>query len=587
MSAKLPLFLILASASAFAQDNAADSFCNTRFLAAPDTLAWRLDQGRLAEAINSWDTSTNEHITSGNAHIFVDRTIQNISRNSRARIRHRVIPFASSCSALDWNGDACITAHTNGESNACLEFPGSAAWGGCSGPLTGCTVHFCSENISDPAIPGVWGVGLPAMVLTHELGHALGLDHVIEDDGFTCSQSDGCESELMCPTGNAANLLRDGDSKGVRERYNGNALKLFNRELWHGARASSDAPRGSSYAGSGASYPPRLACSSFNNGNTNCVMLVHDQVGDTSQRTRLVALITPTVSSWSATQTVITSSLGYTLPGDVAIDPYGAEALYTRVRPSSTLASVTATRVDLTTGAVSVRDLGYSSLWPVRATYNDDLGGFVVVGVSKSASIQVWRAHLVRFENGALTAEAIAFNPQGIPAADFDFDCRFNIFGPTDCVLASPLFAEEAGGGVGRVFSRVFRLSGGVGSRIATFQGGWARSALADAQAVIGLTLSPSAMHISAGVTRLGGTTNTASLQYPSLSVASTPTESSFERGDASSTSCSDATSTGNFSMGASTPHGGHSLAWCPTCTSNKLRSLHLGKRTDNDTFCF
>jgi hypothetical protein len=105
------LLILLTSLSAAAQQNAAASYCNTRSSAADGTLAWRVNQSALIGAFNSWDSSQNSHLTSANTHLYIDRIIQNIARSSRARFRHRVIPYDSGCSAVDWSDyEPCITA---------------------------------------------------------------------------------------------------------------------------------------------------------------------------------------------------------------------------------------------------------------------------------------------------------------------------------------------------------------------------------------------------------------------------------------------------------------------------------------------
>jgi hypothetical protein len=168
--------------------------------------------------------------------------------------------------------------------------------------------------------------------------------------------------------------------------------------------------------------------------------------------------------------------------------------------------------------------------------------------------------------------------------SDFDFDCNEQS-GNDDCVIVAirrdNLLDSGAGAQIdaGRPWSLQFIVSGGG----LDTQASWVRGEHS-VNSVQGVVVNDDETFVSFGRPILDGTStdNTRVSRFTGTSIASS-TDTILTRSDGDS--CGTGTYK-TFSTGAATMHGGYSIAWCPTCTSGQLQSLHFGHH-GSSAFCF
>lgn len=573
-----------------ANPNESDSFCE-RFFGGPESSVWRVDDN-LASQLN---VRSNGSISLDDTEMLnaVDQVFQNWPRQSRVRIRARVKSTVENCFGNDGDTRPCIEGALDSEDNECLDATNAtAAHAGCD--LDGCSVVFCLDNLE----PGVgnfgnldWGGQKSfATVLEHELGHVYGLTHVETCSG---SNSDGCEGELMC---SAIGTLQGphlsfGDSRGVRQKMNGSQT-FQNRQVHTQSHTQGSSAITTSDLSRLASHMPRIDCAEQVNGTATCVAIVPFNSSGTHS-TKVVKLNSWGVAGWGSNVSAATVNSRHMFAPDIAITPDGTVAYVSAVSEVNNNAWVW--RVDLGSGATTMASLGYEAALPTRIAWNEDIGRPVVVGAIRDESGPTWRMDRVNFSGGSLTNTKLTL-PTGFETpneggsrqitGDFDFDCRVATGAADDCVLVAVLHDDTSSTrDVGKSFSHHFRVT----TTTVTFQDdpNWVVSAQQEAQAIIGVALSPTRLVVSEGRRAAdGSTSNTRRIEFAGLSEAdSNFSFSTLFRSDA--ITCTGGTVDG-VSFGAATPHGGNSISWCGTCgTAGRLEGLTFGLREGGDALCW
>lgn len=206
--------------------------------------------------------------------------------------------------------------------------------------------------------------------------------------------------------------------------------------------------------------------------------------------------------------------------------------------------------------------------------------------------------HKVTFNAGSNTIAAtqLEFNPfDDDPAqdgfigvgTDFDLDCANAILSDDECVLVATLLDGRDGATSeppGSLFSLHFHVDP-IATVVDVVEADWVEGGQYNAQAVLGVAVT-SRLIVSAG--RRSDTSsvqNSRIAEFDNYDVTVGDRLLNYiHKSDAET--CSTTTVWG-ITMGGATPHGGESLAWCPSCSGGRSISLHLGKREDGDAFCF
>jgi hypothetical protein len=307
--------------------------------------------------------------------------------------------------------------------------------------------------------------------------------------------------------------------------------------------------------------------------------------------------------SWGFNSNLLTFVQSAEYEPDITVNATGTDAFVVTVSGSNNNL-VLARRVSMSTGATSSVALGYHAALPVRIRWNDTLQAAIAIGAQANiGDAPTWRMDKIVWNGTSLTSTQVTNFPltllgpgeghSKMPASDFDFDCLYVFGGTTQCVIAAVLHDTSATNhDVGNVFTHSFQISA---SGVFTwYDTDWQMIAGQDAQAIVGVALSPASqsgtlgdLTISAGE-RFGNgvANNTRVTAFHGLGVGQ-PTNPEFlligMKSDANT--CDGPTQSG-VTMGASTPHGGYSIAWCPSCgTAGEIMSLHQGSAGDG--FCF
>jgi hypothetical protein len=563
---------------------------------------WTVDQSMFS-AMDARVGAAPGYFTLTDMQVVADQAVQNLSRHTRARMRHRVRTSAAaqSCGPFSNSDEPCIALTSVGDNNVCSE--GAVAFGVC-GPSDGvkCRVAFC------PQVNWNWGSGAFYRTFGHEFGHTFGLAHVslaLNDVSSNCATSDGCEGELMC-AGTSSNtesqIVRQGDAKGIRLALDVDSLRN-NRVIGYGTRTPGIAGLTSSAdpGSAAAMFAPRIDCATFVNGSATCVSVRDRQSINNTETTVLEALLSPQANGgWNVRVPVANLASSVQLVSDVAVSPLAERAMFTRVSETNAVVSVNA--VDLTTSAAVVStSLGYRAAFPPRISYDDDVSGFLVLGTEAGVGVAPkWRLHKVVMSGQTVTVTPIDLGTmddspaEGNTAAviaDYDFDCQTKLIGTSTCVVVAVLARRATGPNAnpdddpGRIWSRRFTVAS-PNNTASLVDASWKRSDIEmRAQAVIGVSLaSDNRMFVSLGRQQSGSFTPTRDREYATADVSQTAVFVDDSNADVST--CSSGTSYG-YTMAASTPHGGTSIDYCPLCSNGQIRSMRLGLGETGYDFCF
>ena len=453
-----------------------------------------------------------------------------------------------------------------------------------------------------------------ASALQHELGHFFGLAHPDDNPNGPCASSgggvsDGCDGELMCRAvqTNRSPHLTHGDAYGLRKfwqagTYHNRRVMIGNRAL--GSHSTTIRRLGSS--DQPATFLPRIGCAGVGNGLAQCaVVAVQGQVDTGGPASGQQATIY-SLSNFDSTNGFSVTALPPVtthaqFPMDIALNGTGNEAYLTYVSQTNNIVYVWF--VNMLSGFVSSFPMGYRAALPVRVSFDEDRDAAIIVGAVQERP-PIWRADEVSFNPATLvwTKTPINFgNMDDLPftnnnfergnrliASDYDFDCKYTV-GDTDlCTLVAVLHDDTSTtNDVGNLFSRQFSVGG---SPLTAFMdSSWTLSGPETAQAVIGVAVT-SRLVVSQG--RRSGTTSAANsrqLEYNMFTGNVNPNDylSSFtytSDGDPCHSWSAD-----GFLMGAATPNGGNSIAFCAACgSSGAIQSIHFGAEINNaNGFCY
>ncbi|OGQ20619.1 MAG: hypothetical protein A2138_05960 [Deltaproteobacteria bacterium RBG_16_71_12] len=343
----------------------------------------------------------------------------------------------------------------------------------------------------------------------------------------------------------------------------------------------------------------------FNNGVAQCATVSAYSSGGCpgTQRTRITALHGfQSNGSWLTQATVWDGVNNDQYAPDIAISPDGDEAFVAAVAQSGRNLAVV-WHVDLVTGALVIRSLGYSASHPLRVSWDQDFNGAVVIGADQSTGTfqsSRWRLHRVLFDAATGTIPPPTqmnfdylddFDSEGgrrAIAADFDFDCATSLLNPDQCVLVA-LINEDLGPGFvdtdpGTLFSHNFRVPA-AGIDVDLEQGNWVTSNPELAQAITGVAVTSRTVVAMGLRNNVSASKNSRTIEYDNYSVAPSDILTSFNHKSDIQT-CSTGSS-GGHTMAASTPHGGVAISWCPICDTGRLISIQQGNREDGDAFCY
>jgi hypothetical protein len=174
---------------------------------------------------------------------------------------------------------------------------------------------------------------------------------------------------------------------------------------------------------------------------------------------------------------------------------------------------------------------------------------------------------------------AAATQHRGAPAADYDVDCT-----PNSCTLVSVNYRPGQTNQLTAVQAIEFEQpSGAANNSRYSVVSGWGQRNL-QSNAVIGVSRRGSdELFVSASRPVTGtSTTNTRLFRHAGPNFTSPGIDDGIVNSDAETCSGS---GSGNNQIPALTTHGGYDVDWCANC--NGYISAHMGRRIDNNDFCF
>lgn len=550
-------------------------------------------------------------LTSDDIRLVVDQALQGFVRHGRVRIRPRVI--IGTCEPDNQtDGKNCV---------------GSIVESGLAAGHADCTRGGeCDLFVRiKPNVNRAWSNGAFASFLTHELGHAYGLDHPYptELDSETCANinvprtpcpggwTDGCGGELMCGSQSCRmGYVREGDAIGMRTVYNTSPYgQLEERRVFWGVDSLPIGSPSLTFSGFTSAFEPRIDCAESSSPINQCVMVTAQGIDDGYRVNSLAVIRLNGFSNGAfATATSVLNSTNrvVTLAPDVAISKDGSLS-FTAFTDRNLGGQVFVREVDLTNGAVHLQTmpavvtsgtaLGGAPLasLPPRVAATDDNGGgaiavyarvpdgdsaeqfgrhiWEVVGVFPNASTEVQRVD-------ASSVFPVSDAENRSIATDFDVDC-LQQSGTDVCVIVAKLF-DSSPADPEHFRSRRFTINWT--THIATPVDGWQVGAY-QSNAVLGVaafsTGTTTRLVVSAGrsIMASSATENTRLVEYGSLGVAGNGLYNVALVSDAEA--CT-GTSGSNATMPPLSTSGGYSLAWCPSCGANgSLISTQFGRRFD------
>ncbi|MCC7072446.1 MAG: hypothetical protein IT383_14045 [Deltaproteobacteria bacterium] len=580
-----------------------------------DTAPWIVDND-VNNRLNAALAMYNVVLDDADGDALAEYALQNLIRQTRGRLRARVVPSQGDCYVTDGDTTPCIVAMSNTESPDCT---GTLGHGGCD--LNGCFVILCQDQIA-----GVGDDGGPDLtdgdlmkLLQHELTHAYGLYHTNIVEGcapeyFTCSgcadepplacgTSDGCDGELMCAENrcSASAFYQPGDGSGIRNLYGGS---YQNRRVYWGRDAvgAMDPPvLVPSSPMRTAAFPPRLDCAESNSPTNQCAAVFATRTASVSSISVIRLAGASGTSGWTTQVQTHSLALQASMPPDIAIDPTGTVGYVVRVDDVGTMRS---TRVPLSGGGTTSVTLAGKPVLPPRIAYAD---GYVYIlsveatpATAQSFTYPKW--YLQRITTAGTNPTPIEFDaaPQSSvdlddefwfsyhePVADFDFDCVAGAV-PSKCTIVAHFLHDDANYAINRARSITFEVFvSQYGASAHLLDADWDVD-IYDTNATSSVSLTSGVLYTHLGRPLESGTTtqNTRVQRISGDRLSDTILHTNAFSSDAET--C-EAASAHGFSFAGVTTHGGYSAAFCPRCvgSAGRLESAHLGRRADLDDFCY